>query len=39
MIVNYGRANGKEILNLANRIQKKVMENYEIQIEPEANIL
>ena len=39
VIVNYGRANGKEILNLAKRIQKKVMENYEIKIEPEVNIL
>ena len=39
VIVNYGRANGQEILNLAKRIQKKVMENYEIQIEPEVNIL
>ena len=39
VIVNYGRANGKEILNLAIRIHKKVMEHYEIQIEPEVNIL
>ena len=39
VIVNYGSASGQEILNLAKKIQKKVMENYEIKFEPEVNIL
>ncbi|MEC7646228.1 MAG: UDP-N-acetylmuramate dehydrogenase [Bacteroidota bacterium] len=39
VIVNYGDANGKDIMNLAEKIQKIISEKYGIQIEPEVKIL
>jgi UDP-N-acetylenolpyruvoylglucosamine reductase len=37
--VNHGSANGKEILALANEIQNKIFETFQIQLETEVNIL
>lgn len=39
VLVNYGKASGKEIINLAKEIQTIVKEKYDVQIEPEINIL
>lgn len=39
VLVNYGNASGKEIINLARKIQKTILEKYGIQIEPEVKIL
>ncbi len=39
VLVNYGKATGREILNLANIIQTKVKEKYNINLENEVNIL
>ena len=39
VLVNYGKATGLEIINLAKEIQEIVKEKYGIQIEPEVNIL
>ncbi len=39
VIVNYGNATGKEILDLAKYIQAKVEEKYQIKLEPEVNII
>ena len=39
VLVNYGKATGLEIINLAKEIQEVVKEQYGIQIEPEVNIL
>ena len=39
VLVNYGNASGKEILNLAKEIQQKIKTIYGISIEPEVNIL
>ena len=39
VLVNYGNASGKEIINLAKEIQEKIKEKYGISIEPEVNIL
>ena len=39
VLVNYKNASGKDILNLANKIQKIIFEKYKIQIVPEVNIL
>ena len=39
VLVNYGKATGLEIINLAKEIQEVVKEKYGIQIEPEVNIL
>ena len=39
VLVNYKNASGKNILNLANKIQKIIFEKYKIQIDPEVNIL
>ena len=39
VLVNYGKATGLEIINLAKEIQKVVKEKYNIQIDPEVNIL
>ncbi len=38
VLVNYGNATGKEILELAQHIQEKVWEFAQIKIEPEVNI-
>ena len=39
VIVNYGNASGKDILNLAEKIQGHILERYKIHIQPEVNIL
>lgn len=39
VLVNYGNATGKEVLQLAKYIQEIVFEKYQISIEPEVNIL
>ena len=39
VLVNYGKATGLEIINLAKEIQNMVKTKYGIQIEPEVNIL
>ena len=39
VLVNYGKASGKEIIALAKEIQTIVKEKYGIQIVPEVNIL
>ena len=39
VLVNYGNASGREIINLAKEIQEVVKEKYGIHIEPEVTIL
>ncbi len=39
VLVNYGQANGDEILNLANRIQKSVLNKFGIELEMEVNVV
>lgn len=39
VLVNHGNANGKDIINLAKKIQKTILDKYGVQIEPEVNIL
>ena len=39
VLVNYENASGQDIINLAKDIQKTILERYDIQIEPEVNIL
>ncbi len=39
VIVNYGKASGKEILEFAQLIQSTVFEKFQIQLEPEVNII
>jgi UDP-N-acetylmuramate dehydrogenase len=39
VLVNYGHATGKEIVELAERIQAKVLETFGIRIEAEVNII
>ncbi len=39
VLVNYGNASGKEIIELAQTIQKKVWDNFQIEIIPEVNII
>lgn len=39
VLVNYGNATGKDILNLANKIQKSVMEKFGLQLEMEVNVI
>lgn len=39
VLVNYGNGDGNEIKNLAGKIQKSVLEKFEISIHPEVNFL
>lgn len=39
VLVNYGQAKGKDIWDLAMRIQKKIKEDFDIYIEPEVNVI
>lgn len=39
VLVNYGQASGPEIIELSNRIQNSVREKFNIQLDPEVNIL
>jgi UDP-N-acetylmuramate dehydrogenase len=39
VLVNYGNANGKEILELANKIMASVKEKFGLELVPEVNIV
>ena len=39
VLVNYGQASGKDILDLANMIKEKIKAKYGFNLEPEVNIL
>lgn len=39
VLVNYGNASGKEILDLAHHIQQSVKEKFGIEINPEVNVI
>ncbi len=39
VLVNYGNANGMEILNLSEKIKNSVLEKYGVNLEPEVNIV
>ncbi|HKL90492.1 MAG TPA: hypothetical protein VJ880_04870, partial [Allomuricauda sp.] len=39
VLVNYGNATGKEILELAQKIQEVVYKTFKIRIQPEVNII
>lgn len=38
VLVNYGEASGRDILNLANKVQTKVYKLFHIELHPEVNI-
>jgi len=38
VLVNYGAATGKEILNLAKKVQAEIFEKFQIELQPEVNI-
>ncbi len=39
VLVNYDKATGEEVLNLATKIQQKIKETFTISLEPEVNII
>ena len=39
VLVNYGNASGKKILNLSKKIQQSVLENFNIALDTEVNIV
>lgn len=39
VLVNYGKASGAQILDLASQIRESVQKRYQIQLEPEVNII
>jgi len=39
VLVNYGRATGEDIMNLAKKVQEIILKRYKIQIQLEVNIL
>ena len=39
VLVNYGTASGKEILDLAEQIQKEVHATFSVNLQPEVNII
>ena len=39
VIVNYGNATGHDVVTFYRKVQKKVVEQFDIQLEPEVNIL
>lgn len=39
VLVNYGKATGLQILDLANQIRESVLSRFQLQLEPEVNII
>ncbi len=39
VLVNYGNATGKDILNLAKKVQAEILNTFNISLEPEVNII
>ena len=39
VLVNYGKATGQELLQLAKKVQQTVLEKFGIEIYPEVNII